>query len=130
MGTADVHTVCEGESARVLLALSLLNNLLCQLTTTVLIGLDSQAIIHGLNNQNTKPSHYLLNHIHAAVENLHEKQDKLQNQIEFHNAHLAGNQLTVRTWGVISLKFQWIPGHVDFTPNEKADVEAKKATRG
>ena len=64
------------------------------------------------------------------MEKLHQKQDKLQNLADFHNARSAGNQLAARTQGVINLKFQWVLGHEDFTPNERADEEAKKATKG
>ena len=40
------------------------------------------------------------------------------------------NHLITSSQGVVSLKFQWIPGHVDFTPNEKVDKEAKRAAKG
>lgn len=94
-----------------------MDNLTCQLTSTVLVGLDNQAVLHTLNNQNTKPSHHLLDHIHTAIEKLNEKQDKIQNQAIFFNAHHMNNHLIASSWGVVSLKFQWIPGHVDFTLN-------------
>ena len=97
LGTAKEHTIHEAESTGVLLALSLLNNLSYQLTTTVHIGLNSQAIIHALNNQSAKPSYYLLDHIHTAVEKLQQKQDKLQNLANVCNARSAGNQLAART---------------------------------
>ena len=38
--------------------------------------------------------------------------------------------LITRLQGVVSLNFQWIPGHVDLATNEKADEEAKRATKG
>ena len=34
------------------------------------------------------------------------------------------------TWGVVEFKLQWVLGHVDFTPNKKADINAKKAVKG
>ena len=58
------------------------------------------------------------------------KQDKLINASNFHKARHHGNQLIARTKGVIDLRVQWIPGHKDFAPNEKADELAKQATKG
>ena len=83
-----------------------------------------------LNNQKTKPSHYLLDHIHKAVKKLNKKQGKIQNLAIFWNAHHTDNHIIAKLSRVVDLRLQWIPGHVDFTPNEMADVEAKRATRG
>ena len=82
----------------------------------------------------TKPNHlttYLtLNHIHKAAERLNKKQDKIQNPAIFWNAHHTDNHIIAKSSGVVDLRLQWISGHVDFTPNEMADAEAKRATKG
>ena len=31
---------------------------------------------------------------------------------------------------MINLQVHWVPGHIDFAPNEKADEEVKKAMQG
>ena len=130
LGSADEHTVFEAELVGILLALSLLYNLSCQLIMKPLIGLDNQATLHTLNNEKTKPSHYLLDHIHKAVEKLNKKQDKIQNPAVFWNTCHTDNCIIAKLSGVVDLRLQWIPGHVDFTLNEKADAEAKRAARG
>ena len=38
--------------------------------------------------------------------------------------------MTAKTKGVHDLRVSWVPGHKDFTLNEKADEDAKRATRG
>ena len=83
LGAANEHTVYKAELVKVLLALNLLTGLACQLINAVLISLDNQAVIQALNNQTSKPSHYLLDLIHTACEKLQEKQDKLQNAADF-----------------------------------------------
>jgi hypothetical protein len=35
-----------------------------------------------------------------------------------------------RKRGVVDLQIHWVPGHLDFEPNECADEEAKKAALG
>ena len=87
-------------------------------------------MLHTLNNQDTKLSHHLLDHIHTAVEKLHQKQDQAQNLADFHNTWQAGNCLIAKTCGIVNIRLQWVPGHIDFTPNKKADAEAKWATSG
>ena len=96
----------------------------------MIISLNNQGTIHALNNQKPKPSHYLLDHILTSFKNLHRKQDKLINTSNFHKARCHSNQLIARTKGVIDLRVQWIPGHKDFAPNEKADELVKQATKG
>ena len=58
------------------------------------------------------------------------KQDKLLNAADFHKAKHQGNQLMVRTKGVINLRVQWIPGHKNFALNKKADELAKGTAKG
>lgn len=130
LGTPTEHTVYEAELVGILLALFLLTTLSCQLTNRVLIGLDNQASIRALNNQSSKPSHYLIDNIHTAAENLQAKQDKLQNAPEFRRARQRGRKMKARTRGVFDLRMQWVPGHMDFAPNDKADEHAKRAAEG
>ena len=58
------------------------------------------------------------------------KQDKLINAVDFHKAKHQGNQLLLRTKGIIDLRVHWIPSHKDFALNEKADEMAKRAAKG
>ena len=129
LGTPEEHTVYEVELVGIILALHLLMSLACQLVNMTLISLDNQAVILALSNQSPKPSHYLLDIIHDAIGRLHVKQDKLQNVTVFCNTIHQGNKLTPRANSVVDLQFQWVPGHKDFHPNEKADVNAKKAAK-
>jgi ribonuclease HI len=39
----------------------------------------------------------------------------------------AGDIWRGKNKGVIDLHVHWVPGHMDFEPNERADEEAKKA---
>ncbi|KZP07091.1 hypothetical protein FIBSPDRAFT_763388 [Athelia psychrophila] len=78
----------------------LLLNFTRQLTGPTIIGCDNQAVIRGLNNQQSHSGHHLLDHIHKLEEQLHAKQD-----------------------------IHWVPGHKDFEPNERADREAKDAAQ-
>ena len=129
LGKSSEHTIYEPELVGILLVLNLLTSIASKLTGTTLIRLNSQAGICALNNQKSKPSHYLLNHVLTAAESLHMKQDKLINAADFHKAKHQGIQLTVETRDVINLKVHWIPGHKDFIPNEKAHELAKKAAK-
>ena len=122
--------VYKAELIGILLALYLLSSLSSQPTGTTLIGLDNQVAIHALNNQKSKLSHYLLDHLLMASNDLHVKQDKLMNTADLCKAKHQGNQLVARTKGVIDPRVQWIPGHKDFEPNEKANVQVKRATKG
>ena len=40
------------------------------------------------------------------------------------------DQLKTKTRGVVKLRIQWVPGHRDFAPNERADILAKEAVKG
>ena len=84
----------------------------------------------GTKTRSPHPSHYLLDHIHTAIGKLQDKQDKLQNAEEFHRVRHSASPLITNSHKVIDLKFQWVPGHADFPPNEKADINTKRATRG
>ena len=41
-----------------------------------------------------------------------------------------GEDWVGRPKGVVDLQVHWVPGHIDFAPNEKTDQEAKKAVQG
>ena len=49
----------------------------------VIIGIDSQAAIRLLDNQQSKPAAYLLNKIHTAAKKFQEHQDHLQCKADF-----------------------------------------------
>ena len=113
-----------------MLGLHLLHGLTQQLTHSVILGTDSQAVIKALNNQLSHSGHYLLDAIHLAAERLHAKQDGIINCEERVQAINAGDQWKGDSRGVINLQIHWVPGHCDFAPNERADEEAKLAAQG
>ena len=130
LGMPEEHTVYKAELIRIILTIHLLFKFTYQITRKTIIRLDNQAAIQALTNQSAKPSHYLLNQIHSAAEKLHDKQDKLQNASDFHKAKQNGLTLTAKMKGVLNLRVSWVPGHKDFTLNEKADEHTKRAARG
>ena len=85
-----------------------------------LVGTDNQASLLALNNQKPHPAHYLIDHIHDTAEKLHAKQ-----------SYLCAPTITqAPTCKVIDLHLHWTPGHMDFSPNERADDLAKSAAQG
>jgi len=130
LGTDKCHTVYEAEGVGVAMGLHLLNGLNRKLTDVVILGTDSQALIKATENQRPHAGHFILDEIHNAAEKLQAKQDGLFNREERAQATRAGEAWKGRTKGVIDLRLIWVPGHHDFTPNEKADEEAKKAAKG
>ena len=130
LGPATEHMVYELELVRLLLSIFLLTGLTCQLLNTVIIGIDNQAVIKALNDQTTKPAHYLINQIHTAMEHLQQCQDRLQCKEEFHSACNQGWEIVAKSRGVFDLRIQWVPGHKDFKPNEKADEYTKETVKG
>ena len=68
LGPKTEHTVYESEIIGISLALYLLTLLRLQILSTIVIGLDNQATICSLNNQEHKPAHHLLDLIHTAAE--------------------------------------------------------------
>lgn len=127
LGPLTEHTVYESELIGLLLALHLLIRLTCQLLSTVIIGLDNQAAICSLMSQKSKPAHYLLNKIHNATEQLHQWQDRLQNKTIFQQARRQQQQLTAKSRNIVDLQIHWVPGHLNFPPNNKADELVKEA---
>lgn len=130
LGPTTHHTVYEAELVGIILALHLLTGRLCQLLNAVIIGLDNQAAIKALTNQTSKPSHYLLDQIHDASERLQQQQDKLRNSEEITLARIQGRKRPLKKRGVCDLQIHWVPGHMDFEPNELADEHAKDAAKG
>ena len=68
LGPDTMHTVYKAELVGIILALFLLTHILRAILTTIIIGLDNQAVIQALNSQLAKPSHYLLDLIHDSAE--------------------------------------------------------------
>ena len=130
LGPLTEHTVYESELIGLLLALHLLLGLTCQLLHSVIIGLDNQAAIRLLTNQEVEPAHYLLDTIHDMAERLHQCQDRIQHKDLFQQARQRNQQCTAKSKGIIDLQIHWVPGHLDFAPNNKADELAKDAATG
>ena len=130
LGIAQEHTVYKAEGVRLLLGLHLLHGLTRQLTHSVILGTDSQAVIKALNNQLSHSGHYLLDAIHLAAERLHTKQDGIINREDRVQTINTGDQWKGDSRGVIDLQIHWVPGHCDFAPNKRADKEAKLAAQG
>ena len=81
-------------------------------------------------NQKSKPAHYLLNKIHDATKWLHQQQDWLQNKTIFQQAWHQQQQLTAKSRNIVDLQIHWVPGHLNFSPDDKADELAKEAATG
>jgi len=107
LGPASEHTVFEGEIVGVLLGLKLAarSRLARNTTSDISISLDNTAVLAALNDQNAKPSQYLLDWVHDMLESM---DDDISERI------VLG----------------WIPGHPGSRGNEAADIEARKAAEG
>ena len=130
LGPLTEHTVYESELVGLLLALHLLLRLTCHLLFSVIIRLDNQAAIRLLTNQESKPAHYLLDAIHNATEKLHWCQDRLQHKDLLRWDQQWNQQCIAKSKGIVDLQIHWVPGHLDFAPNNKADELAKEAATG
>ena len=80
LGPSNKHTVYKGELIGLSLAIHLLTSLHFQFNSYTVIGTDNQAAIRALNNQRPHPGHYILDHIHDAVECLHRKRPLYKTQ--------------------------------------------------
>ena len=127
LGPDTMHTVYKAELVGIILALFLLTHILRAILTTIIIGLDNQAVIQVLNSQLAKPSHYLLDLIHDSAERLHQKQDKLCNPQIFQTTPDWPTTHTPNKRKVCDLHIHWVPGHSKFAPNKLADELAKEA---
>jgi ribonuclease HI len=107
LGPDTEHTVYEGEIVGIILASHLLKE--CKearrSSNDISISLDNQSSITALTNQETKPSHDLLDAAHKAIQST---TSKLQR----------------------SIPFVWVPGHMGSRGNEDADELAKQAALG
>ena len=130
LGSDQEHTVYEAEGVGLIMGLHLLSTLHSRFIHPPILGSNSQVVIRVLDNQQMHPSQYIIDKIHQLVENLHRKQDRLINCGERELAISEGKDWIGRPKGVINLQVHWVPGHIDFTPSEKADEEAKKAAQG
>ena len=135
LGKETEHTVYKAEITAVILALHLLMQIEQDLRK-VTIGVDNQAILLGLKNQCSKPSHYLLDKVHDALEDFQVKQVRNRGHtVEGYRVGRGRTELEdgTRGWKNWNLKrwckvnFIWVPGHEGIDGNEKADEEAKQA---
>jgi ribonuclease HI len=127
MGTDKQHTAYEAEAVGLAMGFHLLKGINTSITHLTNLGSDSQAVIRALANQDSYSGQYILDQIHDVVEQLHAKQDRLINRPA---TGCAQDTWKGHTRGVIDIQVQWVPGHMDFAPNEKADEVAKKAVQG
>ncbi|KAJ6517087.1 hypothetical protein DFH09DRAFT_1332560 [Mycena vulgaris] len=102
-GSDHDHTVFESEIIGATLALSSIPSL--PQVKRIFLGIDSQSAIRVLLHPREQPGQYLL--------------------LEFHREL---TRLLDRIPGVL-LHIGWVPGHVDFEPNERVDEEAKHAAQ-
>ena len=130
LGTKQEHTVYEAEGVGLVMGLHLLSTLHSRFIYPTTLGSDSQAVIRALDNQRSHPSQYIIDSIHQAAEDLYRKQDGIINRAHKEAIIAGGEDWVGRPKGVVDLQVHWVPGHVDFAPNEKADQEAKKAAQG
>jgi ribonuclease HI len=122
--------VYEVEGIGLAMGLHLLNGLSRRLSHTMVLGADNQAVIKALENQNSHARQYILEAICKLAEQLNVKQDCLINREARARAIKAGDEWAGRKRGVVDLQINWVPGHLDFEPNEHADEEAKKVALG
>lgn len=137
LGSDLEHTVYEGEIFAVILALHILTKVPFRLRK-VTIGLDNQAVIYGLQNHKTKPSHYLLDRVHDLLEDLQVAQARIRKRPILGyisgkgRIRLEDGSLGWKDWQLerhCKVKFIWTPGHEGIEGNEKADEEAKRAAK-
>lgn len=103
LGSAHDHTVFESEVVGATLALSSVPHL--PHLRNLFIGIDSQSAIRALHRPRQQPGQYLLLEFHAELARLKRRAPHLQ------------------------LHIGWVPGHLDFEPNERVDKEAKSAAQ-
>jgi ribonuclease HI len=107
LGGNHHHMVFEVEMVGVLLMLHLAKQLRVSTNNCipVSVSLDNSAVIRASKSQTSKPSQYLLEQFHKAMEEL----DK---------------DIAER------IKLKWVPGHVGVKGNKEADKEAKPVAQG
>ena len=138
LGPESIHTVYEAEALAITLALHLLGNVKVKLKK-VTIGTDNQAVLLGLSNQKSKPSHYLIDKIHNLLEDFQVTQARIRGKttdgykkgkgrIKQADGSLGWKDWNLKKW--CKVDFIWTPGHEGIEGNEKADVAAKEAAKG
>jgi hypothetical protein len=103
LGSDHDHTVFESEVVGATLAISSIPSL--SHIKNVFLGIDNQSAIYALRHPKQQSGQYLL------LEFLNELK-RLQQRIPGIHLHIG-----------------WVPGHVDFEPNERVDKEAKHAAQ-
>ena len=138
LGSNETHTVYEAEALAVVLALYTLctrNKLLTNLT----IGMDNQAVLLGIQNQKSKPGHYIIDKIHNALQDFQVSQARLRGKrikgykigkgrTKLEDRSIGWKEWKVKQW--CQVEFIWAPGHKGIEGNEIADEEAKLAAQG
>ncbi|THU99831.1 hypothetical protein K435DRAFT_602580, partial [Dendrothele bispora CBS 962.96] len=103
LGKEEDHEVYEGECVGLILALHLLQQE--QEVSTVSIWVDNTAAIMAAGSNRNGPAHYLLDLFHTQL-------------LAVRNAHPN-----------LTINISWVPGHRGIHGNERADEEAKRATK-
>ena len=138
LGSDLRHTVYEAEALAIILALPMVSNIK-KPRTQLTIGTDNQAILLGMKNQRSKPSHYLLDKIHDSLEAFQVTQARLRGvHVKGYRKGKGQMRLTDGSigWKDWKLKqrckvmFIWTLGHKGISGNEIADEEAKLAAQG
>ena len=128
LGTEFEYTVYEAEGVGLLMGLHLLKNLNIKLTHSMILGADSQAVLRMLDNQRSRAIYSWL--YSQCGRNPSQKQDRLINQVEWEEAIAEGGSWKGRTNSIIDLQVHWVPGHINFAQNKRANEEAKKSMQG
>jgi len=138
LGPETDHTVYEAEAVAIMLALHILTGLKKKLNK-VTIGTDNQAVLLGLQNQQPKPGHHLMDKIHDALEDFQVTQARIRGErVEGYRKGVGRMRLEDRSkgWKEWKLKmhckvtFIWTPGHEGIVGNEEVDEAAKDTATG
>jgi ribonuclease HI len=138
LGQDNAHTVYEAEALAVSLALHMLTNSKSKMSK-VTIGMDNQAVLMGLRNQKSKPSHYLLDRIHDSLEDFQiaqlrkrgktiEGYWKSTGRTRLQDGAYGWKEWYLKRW--CNVELIWTPGHEGIDGNELADAQAKLAAQG
>lgn len=133
LGTDTNHTVYEAEAVAVTLGLHLLAGMKKKLKG-VTIGMDNQAVLMGMANQNSKAGYYLMDRMHDMLEDLQVVQARRRGErIEEYRRGMGRTRLEDgsvgwKEWSLwCKVEFVWTPGHEGIDGNDKVDEEAKRA---